>query len=157
VRRVRRLFELSGHERSLLLQALLMLPLARLSLALCGFNRTHRLFQRLAPVGPRAFDEREAQNIALATARMVRVAAANGVCRATCLPRSLATWALLRRLGLHPDLRLGARKKDGAAIEAHAWVALGALAIGDETGDDGEPFSPFAVGNLLDEHDNATC
>ena len=156
MRQVRRLLELSSRERSLLLQALLMLPLARLSLAFWGFNRTHRLFQRLAPVRPRAVDKGEVQEIALTTMRMVRVAAINGVCRANCLPRSLVASTLLRGLGLDPTLRLGARRKDGA-LEAHAWVALGTLILGDETGDDGEPFSPFAPGKLLDEHDNATC
>jgi hypothetical protein len=155
MRKVRRLFELSGRERSLLRQALWMLPLARVSLALCGFNRTSQLFQRLATVWPRVVHEREVEAITLATTRMVRAAAVNGMCRATCLPRSLVASTLLRRVGLDPILRLGAMKKDGV-VEAHAWLVLGALTIGDDTGDDGEPFSPFAVGHLLDENDGST-
>lgn len=143
MRKLRRLFALSGREWSLLRQALWMLPLARVSLALCGFNRTHRFFQRLVPVRPESANDHDAEAIALATARMVRVAAVNGVCRATCLPRSLVASALLRGAGLDPTLRLGARKKAGV-LEAHAWVVIGAVTIGDDIGDNGEPFSPFA-------------
>ena len=154
--KVRRLFALSGREWSLLLQAVFMLPLARVSLALCGFNRTHRLSQRLAPVRPRTLDEGQVRSIAVATARMVRVAATNGFCRANCLPRSLVASILLRRGGLDPTLRLGARRQSGA-LEAHAWVSLGSLSLDDDTDHDGTPFSPFAAGTLLNEHDNARC
>lgn len=156
MRSLRRLRELSSLERWLLLQAFWMLPLARLSLALCGFNRTNRLFLRLAPVRCRMVDAREGEAIALATARMVRVAAVNGACVATCLPRSVVTATLLRGAGLDPTLQLGARKKDGV-LEAHAWVVLGAVTIGDDTGDHGEPFSPFSIAQPRDEHHTAAC
>jgi hypothetical protein len=154
VRRAARLFQLQRRERAPLLQALLLILVARVSLALFGFTRTQRLFRRMSRVAPGVHSEHDVQEIALVTQRMVRAAAVHGICGATCLPRSLVAWALLRRLGLDPELKLGARRRAGV-FEAHAWVTIGSLALDDGTGDDGEPFAPFAIGTPLDEHHNA--
>lgn len=151
-----RLFRLSSRERTVLLQALPMLPLARVSLALLGFNRTQRLMRRVSPIRAQASNGRHFHDDALMTMRMVRAAAVHGACHATCLPRSLVTWALLRRRGFDPDLQIGARKKHGV-LEAHAWVAIGSLTFGEDVSDDGVPFAPFASRTTRDEPDHAVC
>jgi hypothetical protein len=75
---------------------------------------------------------------------MIRAASVYGVCQATCLPQSLVAWALLRRQGLDPTLRLGARKNAGV-LEAHAWIEVGSMSLdaGAREGDD--PFVPFEI------------
>jgi hypothetical protein len=61
--------------------------------------------------------------------------------RATCLPRSLALWWLLRRRGIAADLRIGVRK-EGGRFEAHAWTEWRGTVLND--GDDvGERFAVF--------------
>jgi hypothetical protein len=50
---------------------------------------------------------------------------------ATCLPRSLTLWWLLRRRGIESELRLGVRK-DGDSIVAHAWVECEGEVVGDK-------------------------
>jgi hypothetical protein len=65
---------------------------------------------------------------------MVRVAATHGPFRATCLPRSVVLWALLRRHGVDAELKLGVRRGD-RGFEAHAWVELEGVAL-DQHADD---------------------
>jgi Transglutaminase-like superfamily len=63
-----------------------------------------------------------------AIARAVRIAATYGPYRATCLPRALVLWTLLRRRRLDGVLTIGVRKNhDG--VEAHAWVMLNGVAL----------------------------
>jgi hypothetical protein len=78
---------------------------------------------------------------------LVRVAAANGICETTCLPRSLVLCTLLRRRGAEATLRLGVRKQAGD-IEAHAWVEVGGLRL-DPSGAQGD-FVPLANFGSLD-------
>jgi hypothetical protein len=44
--------------------------------------------------------------------------------QALCLPRALAAHAMLRRRGIASRLCLGV-KRDGDALDAHAWVEIG--------------------------------
>jgi hypothetical protein len=130
-----RLWQLRPAERSSLAQALVLLPLTALALWLVGFRRWHAALARLAPAGaaPAARDEGAEIARARAVARMVEAAARRGPCRATCLPRSLVLWWLLRRRGIDADLRIGVRK-DAGRLEAHAWVELRGAVLND--GDD---------------------
>jgi len=60
---------------------------------------------------------------------------------ALCLPRALATHAMLRRRGIASRLCLGVARQDQALI-AHAWVEIGE---GDVVVDrDAERFTPLA-------------
>jgi hypothetical protein len=74
-------------------------------------------------------------------ARLVDAAARRGPYSATCLPRSLTLWWLLRRRGIDSYLRIGVRKAAGR-IEAHAWVELRGLVLNDQ-GDVSQRFAPF--------------
>jgi hypothetical protein len=127
----------------LLAQALALLPLTALALRIVGFRRWQAALARLAPVGapPPEGDEVVVLRQARMVARMVEAAARHGPYRASCLPRSLTLWWLLRRRGINADLRIGVRKEAGR-FEAHAWVTLGGLVLNDNS-DVGERFAAF--------------
>ena len=77
---------------------------------------------------------RQAPSLALSGAdpaaigRAVRLAAVYGPYRATCLPRALVAWGLLRRCSLKGELTIGVRKAEGG-LEAHAWVELDGVSL----------------------------
>ena len=117
---IRRFVALSRLERSLLWQALILLPVVRASLFMFGCRRTQAWLNRFA-------GRRSPQSVldstayAATTQRMVDAAARSGVVAASCLPRALVTSTLLRRGGVNATLKLGTRRHLGR-IEAHAWV-----------------------------------
>ncbi len=128
---------LTGSERWVLVQALLLLPLTGLALRLLGLRRWQAVLGWFTPAGPGA----EAGAEGRTAARLVDAAARHGPYRATCLPRSLALWWLLRRRGVAADLRIGVRKEDGQ-FQAHAWVESCGLVLNDGA-DVRERFVPF--------------
>ncbi len=129
--RVRRL---PGADRRLLAAALVMLPLTALALRLLGLRRWQAALARFAAVrGGPAADDAVVIGRGRAAARLVDAAARRGAYRATCLPRSLVLWWLLRRRGIAADLRIGVRKLAGE-FQAHAWVEYRGVALND--GDD---------------------
>jgi len=62
---------------------------------------------------------------------------------ATCLPRSLTLYTLLRRAGYEPVLRIGAQPREQARQQqtqmAHAWVEVEGTAVAERV----EPFVTF--------------
>jgi hypothetical protein len=141
----------SFHERYLLLQALILLPLIHLSLNVWGFKRTYSILGNrewgignsgncgLGVSPSRAnFQEREwgmgngensiSEQI-LTTASMVKIAA-KYYKWATCLRKSLALWFLLRRQGILTELQIGTRFHE-AEFQAHAWVEYQGYVVGD--------------------------
>lgn len=123
-----KLLALSGAERRVFFESLAMLTLTAAGLRLFGFRRVYRWMSRHG-------SRREAAPAAPTSASTQLVA--GGVRRAsrplpyaTCLPRSLSLWWLLRRRGIEGDLRLGVRK-EGEEIKAHAWVEVGGVALND--------------------------
>lgn len=76
---------------------------------------------------PGRIDFRMVEAVAWAVTR----AAAYGVFRPRCLVRSLAIQRMLRRRGIDSStLNIGVRIRNGA-FEAHAWVELDGLVVGD--------------------------
>jgi hypothetical protein len=140
--KLKRFWARSGHERWLLTRALVLLPAAKLSLTVGGFNRTRKGFQIVFPVASRSLNAASTKQRVDAAMSSVRSAALNGVCRTKCLHESLVLWALLRREGLNPILRFGARRREGA-FEAHAWVELNSRRLERGTDDADAPFVPF--------------
>ncbi|HWM93382.1 MAG TPA: lasso peptide biosynthesis B2 protein [Thermoanaerobaculia bacterium] len=63
-------------------------------------------------------------------ARLVDIAACRHLRPMTCLPRSLALQALLRRHGVSADLLIGVRREAGA-LRAHAWIEDAGNPVGD--------------------------
>ncbi len=118
VDRLQRFWRLSAAERSLLLRAMVLLPLTGVALRLVGFRCWQAALARLAP-------ER-----ACVTARMVQAAERHGLGRPNCLRQSIVLWCLLRRQGVAAELRVGGRKQDGR-FEAHAWVEHRGVALND--------------------------
>jgi len=102
-----------------LLRAMVLLPLTAAGVRLLGLRRVQGLLERLAP---RPDQHRPAEEgAAERTARAVATAAGCFPLPASCLPRSIALWWLLRRQGINSRLRLGVRKAGGSLL-AHAWV-----------------------------------
>ncbi|HET8655589.1 MAG TPA: lasso peptide biosynthesis B2 protein [Longimicrobiaceae bacterium] len=114
----------------LLLRAAWLLPVRTLDLRLRGLRGApdgHRVRRGTRPAASGA-------PVGLARAkrleRAVALAARYGVCRGTCLSRSLVLLDLMEREGLAGDLRIGVRVP-GSVLEAHAWVQLGSVVLND--------------------------
>jgi Transglutaminase-like superfamily len=111
---------LSWQERSLLVQALVLLPLVALSIHLLGMERTQYGLAKLCP----PVDSLSSEPLYLqaeTTAKMVAIAAHYSQYWANCLKRSLVLWYLLRRQGIISELRIGVQQGVGE-FQAHAWV-----------------------------------
>ncbi|HEX7089118.1 MAG TPA: lasso peptide biosynthesis B2 protein [Longimicrobiales bacterium] len=112
-----------------------LLAEAQYFLLACQFERWRRplgeLFRRAGPEptrpGASRADWRAARSVAWAVTR----AAAYGIFRPHCLVRSMAIQRMLRRRGItSANLNIGVRTR-GGAFEAHAWVELDGVVIGD--------------------------
>lgn len=116
--------ELSGADRWLLMQAGVLLVHARIKLRSVEFRPDTSKPKRsdAASTPPPDVDR------ARAVAHLVRIASAHAPVAFTCLHRALATWRLLRRIGIPCDLRLGACA-GGDPFEAHAWVECAGVAL----------------------------
>lgn len=124
-----------------------------LALRLFGFARTWRLLQKRVRRRPRdgtstsvgdaaspdptsssgaSGDPREASapSTELLAARVDHANLHLAPIAVTCLSRSLALWALLRRHGFDPQLEIGVRKTTGR-FEAHAWVEVDGHPVGE--------------------------
>ena len=137
--------QLPARDRALLLAALLMLPIVRVSLRLFGFRRLCRILIWTTPpfrdqVGSNhsaAADLERARASALCVSR----AATHGLYRANCLDQSVALWWLLRLQGVVTEIRIGVRRSD--QFEAHAWVEFNSVVVNDRE-DVSNVFESFA-------------
>lgn len=118
---------MTGGERRLLLEAVMLLALVRLGLRLLPFRAVRGLLARFgAGAGTAAAGADVTRRVLWA------VNAASRPAGVTCLPRALAAHTLLARRGLASDLRIGVTRRPGSPLEAHAWVeAGGGVLIGD--------------------------
>lgn len=107
----------------LLLLMLCGLPAMAAGLRLFGYVRTRDWLARHS--AGRALRIANADDLAEAEklAYLAAIAGQHGPISATCLRQSLLVYWLLRRRGLAPELKIGVRKQ-GAALDAHAWVEL---------------------------------
>ena len=132
MRHLKSLARLSAQEWRWLLASAILLPLVDLSIRCFGWNRTVRHFGWLcgASAYPGSASRLNRGSIPADAARIVRIAARYGPFRATCLPQATVLWTLLRRNGLHPDIKIGVRKA-GQAVVAHAWVDVDGCSLDD--------------------------
>src|SRR5574341_541923 len=132
VSKLHKLLRLSSRDRSRLIQAAVLLPLTALVLRLTGLRRCRQVLSQFVP--RRSVLKTRQSEAALADARriswLIGVATRRGVYPATCLPRSLVLWFLLRREGIEGELCLGTRKEAGR-FEAHAWIELAGVVLND--------------------------
>ncbi|MEO6723811.1 MAG: lasso peptide biosynthesis B2 protein [Blastocatellia bacterium] len=139
--RLRKLQLLSGQQRWWLVQAIFLLPINAVAFGLLGLKDWQRVLVWLAS----AFRTSHG-NAGLAQANrvagMVELAARCGFLKANCLQRSLTLWWMLKRLGLHGELKIGVRLNQ-QQCEAHAWVEYLGCVLNDST-DVSERFAPFA-------------
>ncbi|NND72406.1 MAG: lasso peptide biosynthesis B2 protein [Rhodothermales bacterium] len=106
----------------LFVRALLLLVVARLSLAATDYVRTAKLFGEQD-----SFDSDRGQAQGLATFRYRAAWAVSKASRIVrydrpCLAQALVLRFILRRKGISSDLRIGVKKNDDLSIRAHAWV-----------------------------------
>ena len=119
-------------DRALILRAALLLPLTEVGLRALGFQRCRQLAEKLflpAPPSPTLSPALQRET-ALRILRAVRSAELHGPSHPNCLERSMTLWWMLRRRGIEGELHIGARK-EGARLEAHAWVELGGEVLND--------------------------
>jgi len=62
-------------------------------------------------------------------ARLASIAGRHSPIATTCLRQSLLLFFLLRRGHMSPEIMIGVRRQ-GASFDAHAWVRLGGVALG---------------------------
>lgn len=127
--RLRQWWALSKGERAALPMMMLALSLLSASLRVFGYARTRRWVERLttrnithgSTQAEKAHSERLAQ--------LAAIAGRHGPVRTTCLRQSLLVYGLLRRNGLKPELKIGARRTS-AVPDMHAWVELDSVPLG---------------------------
>jgi hypothetical protein len=124
--------ELSEKDRGLLLQSLLLLPAIHAALIVLGYARLQQLMEWLTPLqsNPHALSEREILPYAREISRIVSIAAAHGVYRATCLRKSMLVWWFLRREGIQSRICFGVRMT-GRLLLAHAWLEWDGIVLND--------------------------
>ena len=125
------------------MQAGVLLPVVRVALKFVTVAGLQR-------VGARTATERQPDTRLSpeSIARLVRVAAERGPCRARCLPQSLVLRWLLSRRGLEGRIVFGARKTN-AQMQAHAWVEVNGVALSQDHGvyRDFSPFEGLVTGS----------
>ncbi len=128
-RRARRQLASVGPEgRWAFAAAVLLVPTIRLAVRVRGFGPAFGALERRSDGDAAAFDVERARQVG----RAVNLVADRPVIGGSCLPRSMVTWFLLRRLGADAVLVLGAdRGADG--VSAHAWVELHHAVVNDRT------------------------
>ena len=113
---------LSYDEWSLLITALVMLPIIALGLRSYGLKKTRSTLARFIPDNTsQILSEHEAMREVYKVARIVDVASRHGLYRANCLKESLLLWWLLARRGIKSKIHIGVQKESIELI-AHAWV-----------------------------------
>jgi hypothetical protein len=119
----RRFLALGWRERRLLIALLVALPVLRIALRRWGYTRTRAAIERWTARYPKRAPSRRDLETAESLAELAKIAGRRAPLAATCLPQALAVYAVLRRRGLDPVLRIGVRKTEDR-FEAHAWVEL---------------------------------
>jgi len=121
---------LRPRDRALLINATLLLAIAKLGLRLLPFQTLRRLLSKLE----RAETPPQFASPALPLQKIVwavEVASRYIPGGEKCLPRALVAHNLLVRQGFAAQLRIGVAKDAQGQLEAHAWVeSQGKVAIG---------------------------
>jgi len=128
--RLRRFSALERSAQSLLLRAIVLLPVVSLSLRWRGFRATQAALERFRPNAKIEQDAAAVSRRAAMAAHMVNAADRHGLVHPSCLAKSLTLWWLLRREGIASDLRIGIRKEN-EKFEAHAWVEHDGAALNE--------------------------
>jgi hypothetical protein len=132
--RVTKLLKLSWHERGLIVEAMLLMCLARMAVAFVPVRRLVPFFCRVPTAPPRSPP--------LELVRQVRWAVERGAVhapfRAVCFPQGIVAQDMLRRRGVVTTLHFGAALHD-AKLDAHVWVQWGEMIVVGGQARDGYP------------------
>lgn len=127
----RRWRRLSGSDKGIVFQLVPLLILVDVLLRLFGLRRTRRWLRWVAfgpddKTSPDADEKARAQR----TAALAAVLGEHGPWRIGCLRQALAIEYLLRRRNLPAELHIGTLKNGDGQLQAHAWVELDGVALG---------------------------
>lgn len=137
-RKLRRFLDMKGADRLLNLEAAAFLALMRVALLVIPFHHLTKALERM-PESPTC-----AKTTVVAVRRAIEMAARNVPWNAVCLPQAMAAKAMLARRGCGSALHLGAVKRDGEGLTAHAWlVAGGEVVVGEAGVADAAPLARF--------------
>jgi Transglutaminase-like superfamily len=124
------------------LEAAAALPATWIAMRVAGFSICNAALTRpLSAPSPTGANVVDTISAAQRVARLEAATARALFLRSTCLEQSLVLCWMLRRRGMSPVLRVGARK-DADRLEAHAWVEIDGIALGDDAGQHAH-FVPF--------------
>jgi len=127
-RKYRTLFGLTHRERSLLAQALWLLPAVAIALQFKGLRFTQDLLLWLCPSSQSIAEPIEPQ--IWTTVKMVKIATRYYQPWANCLKKSLVLWILLRSQGIISEIRIGVQR-ESTKFAAHAWVEYQGMVLND--------------------------
>ena len=137
--RLARFARLPASDRRLLAEALGMLVVASLAIALLPFRRSI-LFGARRRRGPMSGDSSAAGRIGWAIGR----AATALPWSARCFPQGIAAQRMLRRRGIEARLHYGIGRAPDEALAAHVWVtADDAVVVGGQTDMVFEPVAAY--------------
>ena len=156
-RRARKFLALSGAERRLLIESILIVGAVCAALLLLSVRRVQHLLALGVP-HPSADGVSDEPLDPSTRDRVVRAVdvAAYFIPGASCLPRSLAAQRLLWRRGFATRIRIGVAKRGPARLAAHAWLedADGGLVYDPENRSEYTPLPPLESMDA-DKPDNA--
>ena len=139
-RKYQTIFGLSECERSLILQALWLLPVVAILVNFKGMRFTQAILLRLPTKTCSVLDLPEIDRV-WTTVRMVRIAVRYNHLWTNCLKQSLVLWTLLRSQGIISELRIGVQR-EATKFSAHAWIEYQSLVLND-TDDVHQRFQAF--------------
>jgi hypothetical protein len=149
MRTLQRYVRLTPFERWIVVQCFAGLLVTRAGLRLLGFGVWKKLVASVTPVVSVSRNVERAASVSSAIARMQAAAERRLFFAPNCLEHALVLWWLLRSRGIPADIRLGGRKELGR-FEAHAWVELEGMPVGDRNGAQRD-FVPFeGPGTLME-------
>ena len=130
ISRLGRFASLSRENKLLLLETLSLMAFVTLGFRLAGVRRTRAALGKWAEK-PRRETGAPLDRIRAARRSLAIVRRGTGIA-GTCLSRSFALWAVLRRRGVETQLQIGYRKR-GERFEGHAWLEFEGHPINEQT------------------------
>lgn len=129
MRRLRKFLHLSWGDRTLLIEALIVIFALKLGLWLLPFRVLHAYSLKLSQllVQPHCLDIHRIQSIVQA----IEIVTWHIPGQAKCLARAMAVQFMLRRRNRQTSLHIGVTKRTDSGLEAHAWLEHnGVIVIG---------------------------
>ena len=127
MRKLANFLRLERRDRRLLIEASLLLLVARAALRILPFRTVVRFLSRPAPAPP--LGEAEVAALVRRVRCAVRSATRNGAGRAVCFPQGIAAHLMLSHRRAPSTLYYGVAKTATGELEAHVWVRIGSLPV----------------------------